>query len=102
GLKSTIEALRQTVPRVELNGAHKGRRAVALRLQQIGQERNRRWQRTADLTQPGALRVRSSQNTGVRNDRPRSLRIGMFKDNALRRQTIEVGRKRALRAQEAH
>jgi len=41
GLEATVEALRRSVRRIEVDRASKGSRAIALRLQQIGKKGQR-------------------------------------------------------------
>src|SRR5260370_28940946 len=101
-LEAAVEALCQPVPRVEINGANEGCSPLHLRLQPVRKIKQRRWQRAANRAHAGALRVGSGKNGGVRNKAGGRLGVGVFEDNALPGETIEVRRECQLGAEEAH
>src|SRR5579862_2740523 len=82
-LEASVEALCQAVYGIEVNGADKSSRAIALRLKQFRKGRKRRSQRTSNFAQASALRINASKDRGMRYDGAGRLGIGMFKDNAL-------------------
>src|SRR5205814_10087098 len=66
---------------------------------EVGQPSGKRRAQFADLMY---LRISTSQNCRVQHHGERRLRVGMLKDDALPRKTVEVGRQCAVRTEKTH
>src|SRR5579862_1090904 len=101
-LEAAIISLGEPVARIDSSRAHKSRGSITLCLEQLRQVRKGRGQGASDLAHAYRLRICARKNVGMRHDAGRRLRVGMFEDQAVGCEMIEVRGECQLRAEKPH